>query len=78
MSELLDQQLLAAVNELTDQVRLSRKAAERATKFQEQLLIRIAPELEKSHLIQMENEALDKRRAGLKRLSSRPKSKNPE
>ena len=59
MSELLDQQLLAAVNELTDQVRLSREAAERATKFQEQLLIRIAPELEKSHLIQMENEALD-------------------
>ena len=78
MTELLDQQLLAAVNELTDQVRLSREAAERATKFQEQLLIRIAPELEKSHLIQMEKEALDKRRAGLKRLSSGPKSKNPE
>ena len=62
MSELLDQQLLAAVNELTDQVRLSRKAAERATKFQEQLLIRIAPELEKSHLIQMENEGAEQTR----------------
>ncbi len=75
MNESPDQQLIEAVNALTDQVRLSREATEKAAKFQEQLLIRLAPELEKSNLMMMQTEARDKRLEGLKGLPSRPKSK---
>ena len=73
MNETHDQKLIEAVNALTDEVRLSREATEKAHKFQEQLLIRLAPELEKSNLILMQTEAHNKRLESIKGLSSRPK-----
>ena len=73
MNETHDQKLIEAVNALTDEVRLSREATEKAHKFQEQLLIRLAPELEKSNVILMQTEAQYKRLESIKGLSSRPK-----
>ena len=74
MNETHDLKLIEAVNALTDEVRLSREATEKAHKFQEQLLTRLAPELEKSNLILMQTEAQNKRLESIRGLSSRPKN----
>tara|TARA_Y100000310_G_scaffold153530_1_gene152941 strand:- start:1259 stop:1510 length:252 start_codon:yes stop_codon:yes gene_type:complete len=69
MNELITmKRLLIAIENLTDEVRISREGHEKSIKFQKEFLEILRPQLALSHVVQLEEEASEKRKKEIRNL----------
>ena len=69
MNELITmKRLLIAIENLTDEVRISREGHQKSIEFQKEFLEILRPQLAFSHVVQLEEEASEKRKKEIRKL----------